>query len=80
VDAILFPTATDTAPVQGSNNGLSAYVNDVMTVSANMAGIPAISVPFGLCEGMPLGLQIAAQYGDDDLVLRIARHLESQPA
>ncbi|KAJ2501284.1 Trimeric GatFAB AmidoTransferase(AdT) complex subunit [Coemansia sp. RSA 1972] len=78
VDAILFPTATDTAPVQGTENGLSAYVNDVMTVSANMAGIPAISVPFGLCEGMPLGLQLAAQYGDDDLVLRIARYLEPQ--
>ncbi|KAJ2125322.1 Trimeric GatFAB AmidoTransferase(AdT) complex subunit [Coemansia sp. RSA 720] len=81
VDAILFPTATDTAPVQGtSDNPVTAYVNDVMTVSANMAGIPAISVPFGLHNGMPLGLQIAAQYGDDDIVLRIAHYLEPQAA
>ncbi|KAJ2771383.1 Trimeric GatFAB AmidoTransferase(AdT) complex subunit [Coemansia nantahalensis] len=78
VDAILLPTATDTAPRQGragEEDLVASYVNDVMTVSANLAGIPAIAVPAGRTSGMPLGLQLAAQYGDDDLLLQIARHL-----
>ncbi|KAJ2709511.1 Trimeric GatFAB AmidoTransferase(AdT) complex subunit [Coemansia spiralis] len=79
VDAILLPTATDTAPLQGDvgeDDVAASYVNDVMTVSANLAGIPAISVPAERAAGMPLGLQLATQYGDDELLLRIARHLE----
>ncbi|KAJ2553979.1 hypothetical protein EV175_002742 [Coemansia sp. RSA 1933] len=47
VDALLFPTATDSAPLLGREepNPVTGYVNDVMTVPANLAGIPAISVP-----------------------------------
>ncbi|KAJ2851339.1 Trimeric GatFAB AmidoTransferase(AdT) complex subunit [Coemansia brasiliensis] len=80
VDALLFPTSTDTAPKQNTASDecpVSSYVNDVMTVPANLAGIPAISVPSGLCNGLPLGLQLAAQYGDDDLLLRIAHHIQT---
>ncbi|KAJ2822148.1 Trimeric GatFAB AmidoTransferase(AdT) complex subunit [Coemansia erecta] len=80
VDAILCPTATDTAPrADGAHEAgpVASYVNDVMTVPANLAGIPAVSVPFGRHDGMPLGLQLAAQYGDDELLLRIARYLQS---
>ncbi|KAJ2158110.1 Trimeric GatFAB AmidoTransferase(AdT) complex subunit [Coemansia sp. RSA 552] len=80
IDAILTPTSTDTAPVQGEEgrqSPVTAYVNDVMTVPANLAGLPAISVPGGHKDGMPLGLQLVGQYGDDELVLRIAGHLQS---
>ncbi|KAJ2725398.1 Trimeric GatFAB AmidoTransferase(AdT) complex subunit [Coemansia sp. Benny D115] len=78
VDVLLFPTATDTAPpLEGHEaNPAASYVNDVMTVPANLAGLPAISVPFGSEAGMPLGLQLMAQYGDDELLLQIARHLQ----
>ncbi|KAJ1819514.1 Trimeric GatFAB AmidoTransferase(AdT) complex subunit [Coemansia sp. RSA 2599] len=79
VDALLFPTATDTAPLleEREENTAASYVNDVMTVPANLAGIPAISVPAGHKDGMPIGLQLAAQYGDDDLLLQIARYLRA---
>ncbi|KAJ2742415.1 Trimeric GatFAB AmidoTransferase(AdT) complex subunit [Coemansia sp. BCRC 34301] len=77
VDVLLFPTATGAAPRLGDqeDSRVSNYVNDVMTVPASLAGIPAISVPVGFTDGMPLGLQLAAQYGDDDLLLHVARHL-----
>ncbi|KAJ2782927.1 Trimeric GatFAB AmidoTransferase(AdT) complex subunit [Coemansia javaensis] len=82
VDALLLPTATDTAPPQCAPDDecpVASYVNDVMTVAANLAGVPAISVPAPpKGDGdMPLGLQLVAQYGDDDLLLRIARGLEA---
>ncbi|KAJ2005487.1 Trimeric GatFAB AmidoTransferase(AdT) complex subunit [Coemansia thaxteri] len=80
VDVLLFPTTTDVAPrLNGheSDNQAASYVNDVMTVPANLAGIPAISVPAGNVHGMPLGLQLAAQYGDDELLLLVARHFQS---
>ncbi|KAJ1829941.1 Trimeric GatFAB AmidoTransferase(AdT) complex subunit [Coemansia sp. RSA 2711] len=79
VDALLFPTATDTAPLQHEADAcpVSSYVNDVMTVPANLAGIPAISVPAACHDGLPLGLQLAAQYGDDELLLQIASVLET---
>ncbi|KAJ2503970.1 Trimeric GatFAB AmidoTransferase(AdT) complex subunit [Coemansia sp. RSA 2052] len=77
VDVLLFPTATGAAPRLGDqeDSRVANYVNDVMTVPASLAGIPAISVPVGYVDGLPLGLQLAAQYGDDELLLRVARHL-----
>ncbi|KAJ2042651.1 Trimeric GatFAB AmidoTransferase(AdT) complex subunit [Coemansia sp. S16] len=77
VDVLLFPTATGAAPRLGDqeDSKVANYVNDVMTVPASLAGIPAISIPVGHTDGMPLGLQLAAQYGDDELLLLVARHL-----
>ncbi|KAJ2608612.1 Trimeric GatFAB AmidoTransferase(AdT) complex subunit [Coemansia sp. RSA 1365] len=79
VDVILFPTSNGTAPLQhdtaDEGSQVSSYVNDVMTVPANLAGIPALSVPVGHSHGMPIGLQLAAQYGDDNLLLQIASHV-----
>ncbi|KAJ2752643.1 Trimeric GatFAB AmidoTransferase(AdT) complex subunit [Coemansia pectinata] len=76
-DVLLFPTATGAAPRLGDqeDSRVANYVNDVMTVSVSLAGIPAISVPVGHTDSMPLGLQLAAQYGDDELLLRVACHL-----
>ncbi|CAG8488280.1 9348_t:CDS:10 [Acaulospora morrowiae] len=58
---------------------LNAYVNDVFTVPANLSGIPAISVPFGisLTNGYPIGLQLMAQYGDETTLFKVAKILES---
>ncbi|PIA17900.1 amidase signature enzyme [Coemansia reversa NRRL 1564] len=82
VDAILFPTSNGTAPLQhdsaDESSQVSSYVNDVMTVPANLAGIPALSVPVRHSHGMPIGLQLAAQYGDDNLLLQIASHVRLQ--
>ncbi|KAJ2767481.1 Trimeric GatFAB AmidoTransferase(AdT) complex subunit, partial [Coemansia linderi] len=77
VDVLLFPTATGAAPRldDQEDSRVANYVNDVMTVPASLAGIPAISIPAGHADGMPLGLQLVAQYGDDDLLLCVVRHL-----
>ena len=57
------------------------YLNDVFTVPANLAGLPAISVPAGLsADGLPLGLQIIGRAFDEECVLRVAQVLEERRA
>jgi aspartyl-tRNA(Asn)/glutamyl-tRNA(Gln) amidotransferase subunit A len=53
------------------------YLNDVFTVTVNLAGLPGISVPAGLSEdGLPLGLQLIGKAFDEETVLRAAQVLE----
>ena len=53
------------------------YLNDVFTVPANLAGLPALSVPAGLsADGLPLGLQITGRAFDEETVLRVGEALE----
>jgi aspartyl-tRNA(Asn)/glutamyl-tRNA(Gln) amidotransferase subunit A len=54
------------------------YLNDVFTVTVNLAGLPAISVPAGLShDGLPLGLQIIGKAFDEATVLRAGRAIET---
>ena len=86
VDVLLCPTAPTLPPTLESLNGnspLDAYVNDVFTVPASLAGLPAISQPVGFsgkgsntCGVDSVGMQIIAQYGDDELVFDVARMIE----
>jgi aspartyl-tRNA(Asn)/glutamyl-tRNA(Gln) amidotransferase subunit A len=56
---------------------VSMYLNDVFTVTVNLAGLPAISVPAGLSHnGLPLGLQVIGQAFDEATVLRVGRAIE----
>jgi len=56
---------------------VSMYLNDVFTVPANLAGLPAISVPAGLSDdGLPLGLQVIGKAFDEEMVLRVGHALE----
>ncbi len=55
---------------------LQLYMSDVDTVSANLAGLPAISVPCGFSKGLPVGLQILAPHLREDLVLKVAYAFE----
>jgi aspartyl-tRNA(Asn)/glutamyl-tRNA(Gln) amidotransferase subunit A len=80
VDCILTPTAPSAAFAIGENTDdpIAMYLNDVFTVPANLAGLPAISVPAGLSgDGLPLGLQITGRAFDEETVLRVAEVLES---
>lgn len=53
------------------------YLNDVFTVTVNLAGLPGISVPAGLSsEGLPLGLQLIGKTFDEETLLRAAFALE----
>lgn len=57
------------------------YLNDVFTVTGNLAGLPGISVPSGISsEGLPLGLQILGKPFDEEGVLRIAGVVEEAAA
>jgi len=79
VDCILTPTAPSAAFAIGekSDNPIAMYLNDVFTVPANLAGLPAISFPAGLSgDGLPLGLQITGRAFDEETVLRVAAVLE----
>jgi aspartyl-tRNA(Asn)/glutamyl-tRNA(Gln) amidotransferase subunit A len=80
VDCILTPTAPSPAFAIGekSEDPIAMYLNDVFTVPANLAGLPAISIPAGLSDdGLPLGLQIIGRPFDEETVLRVAEVLET---
>jgi aspartyl-tRNA(Asn)/glutamyl-tRNA(Gln) amidotransferase subunit A len=80
VDCILTPTTPSAAFAIGEKSGdpIEMYLNDVFTVPANLAGMPAASVPAGLSgDGLPLGLQITGRAFDEETVLRVAQVLES---
>ncbi|MBL4801297.1 MAG: Asp-tRNA(Asn)/Glu-tRNA(Gln) amidotransferase subunit GatA [Emcibacter sp.] len=79
VDVILTPTSPSAAFPMGekSDDPIAMYLNDVFTVPASLAGLPAISVPAGLSsDGMPLGLQFIGRAFDEETVLRVAHVLE----
>jgi len=79
VDVILTPTAPSAAFAMGekSDDPIAMYLNDVFTVPASLAGLPAISVPAGLSKDMmPLGLQLVGRAFDEETMLRAAHVLE----
>jgi aspartyl-tRNA(Asn)/glutamyl-tRNA(Gln) amidotransferase subunit A len=78
-DCILTPTAP-TAPFaigEKSDDPVAMYLNDIFTVPADLAGLPAVSVPAGLSDGLPLGLQVIGRAFDEETVLRVGQVLET---
>jgi aspartyl-tRNA(Asn)/glutamyl-tRNA(Gln) amidotransferase subunit A len=53
------------------------YLHDVLTVPSNLAGIPAVSIPCGFSDGLPVGLQVMGPSWREDMVLRVAAAYES---
>ena len=80
VDAILTPATPSAAFAIGEKGGadpVEMYLNDVFTVTVNMAGLPAISVPGGLsAEGLPLGLQLIGRPFDEETLLSLGHVIE----
>ena len=79
VDAILTPTTPTAAFPLGEkmDDPIAMYLNDVFTVPASMAGLPAISVPAGLDgDGLPLGLHLIADAFEEETLFRVAGVLE----
>mgnify|MGYP001952513365 CR=1 FL=1 len=79
VDVLLTPTAPSDAFGIGekTDDPLSMYLNDVFTVTVNLAGLPGISLPAGLsARGLPLGLQLIGRAFDEETLLRTAGVLE----
>jgi aspartyl-tRNA(Asn)/glutamyl-tRNA(Gln) amidotransferase subunit A len=74
VDAILAPTSPTVAFKIGAkvDDPLAMYLNDACTLPVNIAGLPGISVPAGLSDGLPVGLQVIGRAFDEATVLRVA--------
>ena len=80
VDCLITPTSPTTAFRIGekADDPLTMYLSDVYTVSANLAGIPGISIPCGVDhQGLPIGLQVLGKQFDEETILRVADVLES---
>ena len=79
VDVVLTPTTPSPAFAQGEKSGdpVAMYLEDIFTVTVNMAGLPGISVPAGLsAEGTPLGLQLIGKPFDEPTLFSAARVIE----
>ncbi|MFV9992046.1 MAG: amidase family protein, partial [Candidatus Midichloria sp.] len=80
IDAILIPTAPSEAFAidEQITDPLTMYLNDIFTVTVNLAGLPGISVPGGLSEkGLPLGLQVISKPYDEETMLKVAYQIEA---
>ena len=78
-DAILTPTTPSSAFELGQKSAdpVAMYLNDIFTVTTNLAGLPGISVPAGIdAKGLPLGLQIIGKALDEGTVLNVAQVIE----
>ena len=83
VDVILGPVTPTPAFKVGekTNDPLEMYLSDVFTVSANLAGLPGLSLPAAFTEkGLPVGLQLLASHCEEEKLLRVAHFLENELA
>ncbi|SFF47145.1 aspartyl/glutamyl-tRNA(Asn/Gln) amidotransferase subunit A [Fontimonas thermophila] len=78
VDLVLGPTTTDVAFKLGAktDDPVAMYLNDIYTIAANLAGIPAMSLPCGFVDGLPVGLQLMGNYFDEARLLNAAHQYQ----
>lgn len=80
VDVILGPTTPTCAFKIGEKiaDPIKNYLADVFTVAANLAGLPAISIPAGFSQGLPIGLQLMGKHFSEHRLLQVAHHYQQQ--
>jgi aspartyl-tRNA(Asn)/glutamyl-tRNA(Gln) amidotransferase subunit A len=82
IDAVLTPTTPSSAFAIGEKSGadpVEMYLNDIFTVTVNMAGLPGISVPAGLyASGLPLGLQLIGRPFDEETLFTLGGVIEQE--
>ncbi|WP_372866935.1 Asp-tRNA(Asn)/Glu-tRNA(Gln) amidotransferase subunit GatA [Pseudomonas sp.] len=78
VDVILGPTTPNLAWKLGEKNNdpVAAYLEDIYTITANLAGIPGLSMPAGFVEGLPVGVQLLAPYFQEGRLLNVAHQYQ----
>jgi aspartyl-tRNA(Asn)/glutamyl-tRNA(Gln) amidotransferase subunit A len=79
-DALITPVAPTTAFRIGEKitNPLDMYLSDVHVVAVNLAGIPALTIPCGFANGLPIGMQIMGPHLSEEMLLRIGHLYQSQ--
>jgi aspartyl-tRNA(Asn)/glutamyl-tRNA(Gln) amidotransferase subunit A len=77
-DVLISPTAPSVAFKIGEkvNDPLSMYLSDIATIPINLAGIPALSMPCGFSDNMPVGLQIMGKVFSEEMLFRVAYTFE----
>jgi len=80
VDVIMGPTAPTTAFNLGdkTDDPVAMYLADIYTISTNLAGLPAISIPAGFVNGLPVGLQIIGNYFEESRLLNISHRYQQK--
>ena len=78
VDILASPTTTGTAFQLNEklNDPISMYLSDIYTVSANLAGLPAISIPSGFIDALPVGMQLIGNYFQESLLMNVAHQYQ----
>lgn len=78
VDVLLTPTTPTVAFPLGahSSDPLSMYLADIATIPVNMAGLPALSLPCGISEGLPVGMQLIGRHFDEQTLLELAHQFQ----
>ncbi|GGK08166.1 Asp-tRNA(Asn)/Glu-tRNA(Gln) amidotransferase subunit GatA [Pseudomonas matsuisoli] len=78
VDVILGPTTPNLAWKLGEKGGdpVSAYLEDIYTITANLAGIPGLSMPAGFVDGLPVGVQLLGNYFQEGRLLNVAHQYQ----
>ncbi|WP_407312274.1 Asp-tRNA(Asn)/Glu-tRNA(Gln) amidotransferase subunit GatA [Pseudomonas sp. nanlin1] len=78
VDVILGPTTPNPAWKIGEKNAdpVAAYLEDVYTITANLAGLPGLSMPAGFVDGLPVGVQLLAPYFQEGRLLNVAHRYQ----
>ncbi|MEX1032665.1 MAG: Asp-tRNA(Asn)/Glu-tRNA(Gln) amidotransferase subunit GatA [Cellvibrionaceae bacterium] len=77
VDVIAGPTAPSTAFAFGAKKDpVAMYMEDIYTIATNLAGLPGLSIPCGLVENKPVGLQIIGNYFDEGRILNVAHQFQ----
>ena len=73
MDVIVGPVSPTTAWNLGEkiDDPLTMYLQDIYTISANLAGIPGLSVPCGFVDSLPVGLQILGKQFDEETILKV---------
>jgi len=78
VDVVIGPTTPTAAFELGAKTSdpVTMYLNDIYTIGANLAGLPAISVPCGLAQGLPVGMQIIGPHFGEERLLNVAHRYQ----
>jgi aspartyl-tRNA(Asn)/glutamyl-tRNA(Gln) amidotransferase subunit A len=79
-DVLISPTCATTAFPIGARaqDPLAMYLTDLLTIPSNMAGLPSMSIPCGLSDGLPVGLQLIGPQFSENALYRVAAALEAQ--
>jgi len=80
VDVIMGPTSPSTAFPIGArlDDPIQMYLSDIYTIAANLAGLPALSLPCGFADGLPVGLQIIGDYFTEGRLLNVAHRYQQE--